>query len=616
MSHGMIPREVIERVKERIDIVELVSGYVTLTRAGQNLKALCPFHAEKTPSFTVSPSRQMFHCFGCGVGGNALTFLMKIEGGTFPETVRELAQRAGIEIQTVEAPPSSDRAIRDRLVQLNQRAALWFRHNLAHPQHGKQARDYLEHRGIQPITVETFGLGLALGEWDALLTAMSREGFTPADLAAGGLAVAKEQARRPTDRSGYYDRFRERLMFPIRDLQSRVIAFGGRILNDGLPKYLNSSDTPLFHKGRTLYAMDRAREAASRLGSLIIVEGYFDAIALHQAGIHNTVATLGTALTPEHVNAIRRYVPRVTLMFDPDAAGVRAALRTLDLFVDSGVAVRVVSLPSGEDPDTFVRGHGPDAFQGLQESAPSLLDFTVERSLQTAQSGVIEDRIRSVDEILRVLHKGSHRIEKEECIRRVAERLGINEQRLIERYPELLSTSPRTSRASAKLHPTAPSADRRFHGNPEERDLVQLLLHGHLTPVQLRALDPPSFALPACRRIIEIALTHVGADGRVRLRSLLDQAAEDPLCASLASELSLAELHCEDVQQHVTGCLERLERKRREHVLGELIVKLRIAEREGRAEEAQRLNERVNELRSSKAAVAASTARGDSRVPN
>jgi DNA primase len=603
----MIPQDVIERVKERTDIVELVSGYVTLTKAGQNLKALCPFHAEKTPSFTVSPSRQMFHCFGCGAGGNALTFLMKIEGGTFPEAVRELARRAGIDVPVADGPPSADRVLRERLEQLNQRAASWFRQNLLDAKHGTQAQTYLAGRGIRPETAEAFGLGFALPGWDGLLKELVRQGFTPEELLSGGLAVSKSQGRPSTGPGGYYDRFRDRLMFPIHDLHSRVVGFGGRIMGEGMPKYLNSSDTPLFQKGRVLYGLNQARESVARTGMLFIVEGYFDAIALHQAGIRNSVATLGTALTPDHVQTIRRYVSKVVLVFDPDAAGVRAALRTLDLFLESGVGVRVVSLPQGEDPDTFVRTQGPEGFQRLQETAPSLLDFTVERSLQSAASGAIEDRIRSVDEILRVLQKTAHRIEKEECIRRVAERLGISEQRLVERYPELVARVPRKREgASAPL-------DRSLRAKPEERDLVQFLLHGQLTLAQVRALIPEVFTVAACQRVVEIGLRHLGPEG-VSLRPFLDEAMADPLCSALATELSMAEVHCDDLPAHVQDCLERLERQGREQRLGELIVKLRVAEREGRTEDAQRLNEEVNELRLRKSGMAAAAAASPSAM--
>ena len=597
---GLIPQDLIDQVRDRTDITDIVSGYVTLTRAGQNLKGLCPFHAEKTPSFTVSPSRQIFHCFGCGTGGNVFTFLTKIEGTAFPEAVRELAKRAGISVpESAGHTNEPDTRARERLEQVNEAATAWFGRNLKDPAMGEGVRAYLVGRGIEPRTIDDFTIGLALGSWDGLLRALTAEGFSASELATAGLIIAKDQARRgPQDARNYYDRFRDRVMFPIRDLRKRVIGFGGRVLGEGEPKYLNSPETPLFSKGRSLYALDRAREQTGRANRLIIVEGYFDAIALHQAGVTNVAATLGTALTPDHLRIIRRFAANVTLLFDPDAAGVRAALRTLDLFVDSGIGVTVVSLPDGQDPDTFVRSAGTEAFLRLQEAAPGLLDFAVEHSLQKAVSGSLEDRIRSVDEILRILHKSGNRIEKEECTRRVAERLGINQQRLIERYPELL---PKDNRPAAKR--SAASADPRIRRNAEEWDLVYLLLQGKLAPAQVGALDPDAFSAPACRRLVEAALRHRDGDGRVLLRPLLDEGLADAECGPVVTELSMADRHFDDPAEHIRGCLDVLERKRRERALSELIVKLRAAEQEGRTEDARTLNAEVNALRLSKAAA-------------
>jgi len=599
VTQGLIPQDIITHIRERTDITEVVSAYVTLSRTGQNLKGLCPFHAEKTPSFTVSPSRQIFHCFGCGVGGNVYTFLMKIEGTSFPETVRELGRKAGIAVPVVQgARPASQSQDRERLERLNDAAEAWFRGNLRGAKTGKEPLAYLHERGLTDATIEAFGFGFAPESWDGLLRHLTKEGFTTQEMLTAGLIVLRDQAGRPSqEAAGYYDRFRSRIMLPICDLRKKVIGFGGRVFGEGMPKYLNSPDTPLFNKGRTLYLLDRAREATSREDTLIIVEGYFDAIALHQAGITNVVATLGTALTPDHIRTIRRFVTKVVLLFDPDEAGVRAALRTLDLFVDSGLGVRVVSLPAGEDPDLFVRKHGADSFLALQQAAPALLDFAVERSLQSAASGALEDRIRGVDEILRVLQKTANRIEKEECIRRVAERLGINQKRLIERYPELL---PKEERRAART--AGPSSDdSRFKGNPEERDLLHLLLQGNLGPADLRALNAEAFTVPACRRIVEIALRHLDQEGLVQLRETLDEAVADPGCGPLATELSMSERHYDDIQAHVRGCLATMSRKQRELALGDLIVRLRVAEQEGRTEEAQRLNAQVNAMRVSKA---------------
>ncbi len=591
MGRGLISEDIINQIRDRIDITEIVGQHVSLTRAGQNLKGLCPFHQEKSPSFTVSPSRQIFHCFGCGAGGNVFTFLTRITGASFPETVRELGRKAGIEIPDAPSSSGPQAALSARIEQVNHAAAQWFQQNLQDERVGTEARAYLENRGILPATIQRFGVGVAPGEWDGLLKTLGRQGFQPSELAAAGLVIARDNG------SGFYDRFRARVMFTITDLRKRVVGFGGRVLGEGTPKYLNSPDTPLFKKGQTLFALDVAREAVSRTKTVVVVEGYFDAIALHQAGLTHTVATLGTALTPDHIQVLRRFASKVVLLFDPDPAGVRAALRSLDLFVNSGLGVKVVTLPAGDDPDTFVRKSGPGAFAELEERAPSLLDFALEQSLQTAEASTVEGRIRSVDEVLKILQKSEHPIEREERIRVVAERLGINQQRLIERYPTLLS---REERKPAGRHTVAQSPQP-FKGVREERDLVYLLLHGHLTPADVRRLRPDTFSVSSCRLLVEKALVHLGQDGRVGLRHLLDAVVDDPDCGALATELSMLEEHFDDVRAHIQGCLETLERKRTDGIMRDLIAQLKAAERAGRLEEAQALNAQMNELRLQKA---------------
>ena len=591
VGRGLISEDVINQVRDRVDIAEVVGHHVSLTRAGQNLKGLCPFHQEKSPSFTVSPSRQIFHCFGCGAGGNVFTFLMRITGANFPETVRELGQKFGIDVPDSGSNAGPQAAQASRLEQLNRAVTTWFQQNLRDGVVGATARDYLAGRGIHAGTIDRFEVGCAPAEWDGLIKALSKQGFAQSDLTAAGLTVAREHA------SGAYDRFRARVMFPISDLRKRVVGFGGRILGEGTPKYLNSPDTPLFKKGQTLYALDLAREAIARLKTVIVVEGYFDAVALHQAGLTHTVATLGTALTPEHIQVLRRFASKVVLLFDPDQAGVRAALRGLDLFVNSGIGVKVVTLPAGEDPDTYVRKEGSEAFARLEEQSPSLLDFSLEHCLSTAESGTIEGRIRSVDDVLRILQKSEHPIEREERIRVVAERLGISQQRLIERYPALVQSEGRRP-ATVQSAVALPAM---FKGASEERDLMYLLLHGHLTPADVQRLRPEAFSVPACRSLVEAALNHLDRDGRVGLRLLLDAVIDHPDCGSLATELSMREDHFDDVRAHVAGCLETLDRKRAEAALRGLIAQLKVAEREGRVEDARVLNGQVNQLRMQKA---------------
>jgi DNA primase len=592
MGRGLISDDVINQIKDRIDIAEIVGQHVSLTRAGQNLKGLCPFHQEKTPSFTVSSSRQIFHCFGCGAGGNVFTFLTRITGASFPETVRDLGRKVGIEVQDAVSVSGTPNAQGHRLEQLNRMAAQWFHQNLQNDRYGAEARAYLTGRGIQEATIERFGIGVAPAEWDGLIRCLAKQGYTQQEMAVAGLVIPRDNG------TGYYDRFRGRVMFTITDLRKRVVGFGGRVLDDGTPKYLNSPDTPLFKKGQTLFALDVAREAVSRTKTVIVVEGYFDAIALHQAGLTHTVATLGTALTLEHVQVLRRFASKVVLLFDPDAAGVRAALRGLDLFVNSGLGVKVVTLPAGDDPDTYVRRAGSDGFTHLEQQAPSLLDFALEQTVKTAESTTMEGRIQSVDEILRILQKSEHPIEREERIRLVAERFGINQQRLIDRYPALREKQPPRSPLSKKSE-TPPVASPK--GAPEERDLVYLLLHGQLSAADIRRLRPEAFSMAACRRIVEAALVHLEPDGRVGLRRLLDLIVDDPDCGPLATELSMREQHFDDARAHVKGCLETLDRKRAEAALRDLITQLKDAEREGRIEDVRTLNARVNEMRLEKA---------------
>ncbi len=354
-----VPPEILQQIRDRIDIIDLISTYVSLSKAGQNFKGLCPFHSEKSPSFSVNPVRQMFYCFGCSVGGDAFTFLMKQEGMDFMEALRELSQRTGVALpeRRESAAKTTSGLSRERYFHLYQLAASWYHRNLQETPEGQVARDYLDQRGITRESWNTFQLGFVPEGWNGLSKWLEQQSVKPEELIQAGLVARKESE--DGTRISTYDRFRGRVMFPIADPRGQVLGFGGRILKDGAsPKYLNSPETDLFFKGRSLYGMDKARQSATASGRFYLVEGYFDVIALHQNGIENAVAPLGTALTSDHVQILRRLAPSVMLVFDGDAAGIGAALRTLDLFMNSGIEVRVLLLPAGEDPDTFIRKNG------------------------------------------------------------------------------------------------------------------------------------------------------------------------------------------------------------------------------------------------------------------
>ena len=602
-----IPPETLQQIRDRIDIVDVISRHVTLSKTGQNFKGLCPFHSEKSPSFSVSPSRQMFHCFGCAVGGDAITFLMKQEGLGFMEAVQELAQLSGVTLTIEDRGGSGDKSgsARERYQYIHTIAAEWFQQNLSDGQIGQSTRDYLEHRGMSPDTVKQFGLGYAPPGWNGLLNVLEKAGVKREEIFQSGLIIKKEESSQNSgQKSQGYDRFRDRVMFPIANNRGQVIAFGGRgMTDDQMPKYLNSPETPWFSKGRTLFGFDKTRAVASRFDRLILVEGYFDVLALYQAGIEYVAAPLGTALTQDHVDAIRRIVKTVFLFFDGDVAGVAAALRTLDLFVNTGISVKVMPLPSGDDPDTFIRSQGIEGFMQLQESAPTLLHFAIQASLKGQKSASIEERVRSIDNILRILQKTNNPIEKMEQIQVVSEQLGIQQQVLIDRYPTLRGKPKRSFEKRSESPPVQTGPRTLPKGSPEERDLVLLVLHGVLTEKHIELLHGEMFSVPPYRQIIELALQHRRADGGIDVESLSVEALNNEEIGPIVTRLTLAESHCDDNASHFEQCLANLERKHLQTSLIQLIAELRLAEQEHRSEDIERLVKEIEGIRGKKAAL-------------
>jgi len=366
----------LEEIRARADIAEIISPHVALRKAGRRLTGLCPFHKERTPSFTVDPENGLWHCFGCKAGGDLFRFVEMIDKVTFAEAVELLARRYGV-APTRRAEAASV-ARRERMLALHAEAARYFQRCLRAAA-AQAARDYLAGRGLSADAIKDWGLGYAPPTWDALLKAMSKRSHSGDELARAGLAVSREGG---PDQAGFYDRFRDRIIFPIWDASGRVIAFGGRAMaDDQQPKYLNSPETPLFQKGRTLYAFHRARRAMADAGRAIVVEGYLDAIACHDAGFTETAGTMGTALTADHVELLRRRVPRLVLSFDSDSAGLSAALRGRDLFLQAGLEVLVVTLPEGFDPDRLVREQGAEAFRELVAEAMPITEWELRRIL-------------------------------------------------------------------------------------------------------------------------------------------------------------------------------------------------------------------------------------------
>ncbi len=431
---GHIPDVKIEEIKSRANIVELVSEYVTLKKAGRNYVGLCPFHKEKTPSFTITPDKQMFYCFGCGEGGNVFAFLMKINQMAYPEAVRHLARKTGVVIpEKASSRAEKDQdSLREQLIRVNQVAAVHYASNLFSPG-GMEAQAYLKQRAIRENVVREFRLGFALDGWRHLKDFLEKQAIPIKTAEQAGLLVAGKEA-------STYDRFRNRLMFPIEDASGRVVAFGGRNIGAGEPKYLNSPESAVYVKGRTLYGLNRAREEIRSQGYAILVEGYFDLLQLWNAGITHVVATLGTALTREQVDLLNRYTAQVAVLFDPDEAGKKALERSLALFLAGNMHVRAVNLPGGHDPDDYVRAFGKNRLLDLIARAPSMVDYYVENIL--GDRGTFEKDRDALRHSLSLIRRIDNPAERNLFIKRVSEKLGVDPNILKQEISRSLPTVP------------------------------------------------------------------------------------------------------------------------------------------------------------------------------
>jgi DNA primase len=415
----MIPELKVREVLERTSIVEVVSEYVQLRRSGANFLGLCPFHAEKTPSFNVNPAREIFHCFGCGTGGNVFSFVMKIEGLSFPEAVKLLARKAGVEIEERLLSPAEKQAQAERqvLLRINDLAMDYYQTFLKVKPEAGGARSYLEKRNATGTVAETYGLGYAPDRRDGLVQHLKAQSVD--------LDVAHKLGIIRRNDKGWYDLFRNRLIFPIRAPKGEVIAFAGRVLDGSLPKYINSPESPLYHKSSVLFGLDLALPAVRTEKSIIIVEGYFDHLALYRAGIRNVAATCGTALTPDHVGLLKRHVAKVYSLFDSDAAGQKATIRSMELFLEQRVPTYVIALPAGDDPDSFLEKNSLEAFRACQEKAKPAFEFFVRTLLSQISADSVDNKVRIIDELIPRFRKIVDPLERELYEKEICRLLGI-----------------------------------------------------------------------------------------------------------------------------------------------------------------------------------------------
>ncbi|MBU3189689.1 DNA primase [Clostridium bowmanii] len=412
----MIAEDVIRKIKEQNDIVDVISERVKLRKAGRNYIGLCPFHNEKSPSFTVSQDKQIYKCFGCGEAGNVISYIMKDRNVNFPEAARVLAERANISIEEDNEENSVQKDMYKKMYNINVEAARYFYGNL---RKDKKAEAYFVNRGITEITMKKFGLGFSFDKWDGLLLHLKKKGYSELDLFNIGLIIK-------SPKGSYYDRFRNRIMFPVFDYKGKVIGFGGRVLDDSKPKYLNSPETPLFHKGLNLYGLNFVIKN-NRSRTIIIVEGYMDCISLHQYGFSNVVASLGTALTINQAKLLKKHVDTVIISYDADLAGQSATLRGLETLRNEGFDLRVLIVPSGKDPDEYIKNSGKEAFQNLIDNALPIINYRIKRAgdgINFGNSEMIIQYVKKVTEIIVDLDP----VEKDVHIKMISEATGIKEQ--------------------------------------------------------------------------------------------------------------------------------------------------------------------------------------------
>jgi len=550
------PDNFITELTERSDIVDVVSGYVRLSkRSGANLFGLCPFHSEKTPSFSVSPDKQIYHCFGCGKGGGVINFIMEIENLSFPEAVEFLARRAGMAVP--EQTDDRDSRKRARMLALNRDAARFFYEQLSAPD-GRRAGEYMARRRISPATAKNFGLGFAPDSWDSMKLALRGKGYTDQEMFEAGLL-------RRSKNGGFYDAFRDRLMFPVIDVRGNVIGFSGRILGDGEPKYLNSPETLVFNKSRNLFALNLAKKSKS--GYIILSEGNIDVVSLHQAGFDSAVASLGTSLTAEQARLLSRYTNEVIIAYDSDSAGVKAAQRAITILEKLDLRVRVLRMSGAKDPDEFIQARGPDAFRNLLEASENQLDYRLRSVAEKYDLAEDAQKVEFLKEATDLLARLPGPAERQVYAMRVAAMAGIGADAVVSeverRHRRLLRSASRDEqRRQERPARQQQSADRALrYADPAsaaaEEGVIRLL---YLDP----ALDR-SEALPAREEFSSGELGHIYAVIRDKHAH-----GETVSTASLAEALSAQEMSL------LVNLLQKPEQLAQgEKALGDYIEKMR-----------------------------------------
>ena len=546
-----IPEDKVREIRQTCNIVEVISDYVSLKKIGVNYRGLCPFHNEKTPSFFVSEDKKFFNCFGCGTKGDIFTFLMKYENLSFQEAARLLAKRSGINLPEKPLSPQQRKRLseREEYFSINQTAAKLYNNLLSKDKRGGEARNYLKERGISLETIQEYNLGFAPEGWDTLIKHFRSCNISLSGAQKIGLIISKGNER-------YYDRFRNRVIFPISNVSRHIVGFGGRIIDSGEPKYLNSPESVIYSKKYNLYGLHSASKHIQKEGKVIIVEGYLDLLMLHQAGIKNSVAALGTALTEQQIQILNRYTPNIITVFDSDPSGEKAMIRSLEPFLKSALSPRLVLLPQGDDPDSFVRQHGQDAFRVKTDEAGLLLDFVIEKIIQKHQIATPRGKINACDEIVPLLKKISDGMERDLYVQKVSQRIGVKEAHI---RLKMGTASNLDRTAGSERQPVESPLDSQKNA---EKLILKIIIS---CPETINIVDKESlveeFTDPDLKDICKFLINAYKQEGVLSLPCLMDMIEEEPW-KKIIAEISFKDDSPGDPAKILEDCMRSIRLKK------------------------------------------------------
>ncbi|RQD75463.1 MAG: DNA primase, partial [Candidatus Syntrophonatronum acetioxidans] len=593
--NDFLPEDAIEEVRQHFDLVEVISGYTSLKKAGRNYTGLCPFHSEKTPSFTVSPEKQLYHCFGCGAGGNVFSFIMAVENLSFPEAVKFLANRAGITLpeRQLSEQGKKIKIIKEELAEINELSMKYFQQVLFKTEMGKKALNYLIRRGLDKEIIKKFQLGYSLPQWDKLINFLKGKGYTQENILKAGLASRSE-------RGSYYDRFRNRIMFPIFNQQNMVIGFGGRVMDDSQPKYLNSPETILYNKRKSLYALNFARFNIREKDEALVFEGYMDVLTAFQRGLENCVASLGTSLTEDQARLLRRNASRVVIAYDSDTAGEAATWRGLDTLSSAGCRVKVAQLPPGQDPDDFVRKKGINTFhEEIVKKALPLIDYKLKKIGQELGESYIntyEGKISYIQKILPILAGINNSVEFDLYLQKVSSETGIDPGALkaeIKKYKK---------RSNKKGGNYVSEIEKKVYSRekppPAERELLMVLLKCQDSPGEIKErLDTKDFTFTPYRKIVEVVY-NLFEQGKEYTPSSLLNSFDDPDIKNTIVNITMGEEpDLENRKRIVEDCITKIKRHQLVLQRKEIEKKISQLEKDKNAGEINNLLEEWSKLK-------------------